>query len=194
MLESKRWSSKKMGASKARQKRRPPGKRLGLKRYPGAQVQIGHIIVRQRSMKNFPGKNVAMGKDLSIYALTPGYVHFTEDKDLGRNYINVVEFDPKTVQLPTEWTPEFSSKLAGGWRADSVFTRDASSHRHFDLYDLNRLPPVKSSDLSALLFEPMKAHMKAMNLQDKLDTEKYQYPERFKVTGKKLLLESSGKK
>jgi hypothetical protein len=35
MEQTKRWATKKMGSSKARQKRRPPGKRLGLKKYPG---------------------------------------------------------------------------------------------------------------------------------------------------------------
>lgn len=35
MEQAKRWATKKMGSSKARQKRRPPGKRLGLKKYPG---------------------------------------------------------------------------------------------------------------------------------------------------------------
>lgn len=35
MEQAKRYATKKMGASKARQKKRPPGKRLGLKKYPG---------------------------------------------------------------------------------------------------------------------------------------------------------------
>lgn len=53
-----------------------PGKRLGVKRYGGEWVNAGTIIVRQRGTKYGLGKNVGLGRDYTIYATTPGYVHF----------------------------------------------------------------------------------------------------------------------
>ena len=53
-----------------------PGKRLGVKRFGGEWVNCGTIIVRQRGTKFVPGKNVGLGRDFTIFATTPGYVHF----------------------------------------------------------------------------------------------------------------------
>ena len=51
-------------------------KRLGVKRYDGQKVLAGNIIVRQRGTKIHPGKNVGMGKDYTLFALTDGTVKF----------------------------------------------------------------------------------------------------------------------
>jgi large subunit ribosomal protein L27 len=53
-----------------------PGKRLGVKRFGGEWVTSGTIIVRQRGTKFTPGKNVGLGRDFTIFATAPGYVHF----------------------------------------------------------------------------------------------------------------------
>lgn len=53
-------------------------KRLGVKVWGGQAVKAGGIIVRQRGTKYFPGKNVGMGKDHTIFSLVTGKVHFTE--------------------------------------------------------------------------------------------------------------------
>jgi large subunit ribosomal protein L27 len=53
-----------------------PGKRLGVKRFGGEWVTSGTIIVRQRGTKFMPGKNVGLGRDFTIFATAPGYVHF----------------------------------------------------------------------------------------------------------------------
>jgi len=53
-------------------------KRLGMKVFGGQTVKAGGIIVRQRGTKFFPGKNVGMGKDHTLYALTEGKVNFIE--------------------------------------------------------------------------------------------------------------------
>jgi len=53
-----------------------PGKRLGIKRFGGEWVSSGTIIVRQRGTKILPGKNVGLGRDFTIFATAPGYVHF----------------------------------------------------------------------------------------------------------------------
>ena len=51
-------------------------KYLGVKLYNGQAAKIGSIIVRQRGTKFLAGKNVALGKDDSIYALKEGMVQF----------------------------------------------------------------------------------------------------------------------
>jgi len=52
-------------------------KYLGVKRSDGQRVSPGVIIVRQRGTRVLPGKNVALGKDHSIYALVAGTVAFS---------------------------------------------------------------------------------------------------------------------
>jgi large subunit ribosomal protein L27 len=52
------------------------GKRLGVKRFGGEWVNCGTIIVRQRGTKIMPGKNVGLGRDFTLFATSPGYVHF----------------------------------------------------------------------------------------------------------------------
>ncbi len=51
-------------------------KYLGTKLYAGEKAQAGSIIIRQRGTKILPGKNVGMGKDHTLYAMTPGTVKF----------------------------------------------------------------------------------------------------------------------
>jgi large subunit ribosomal protein L27 len=53
-------------------------KRLGVKIFGGQAVKAGNIIVRQRGTKFFPGENVLMGKDHTLFATTDGQVNFTE--------------------------------------------------------------------------------------------------------------------
>ncbi len=53
-------------------------KRLGVKAFGNQYVKAGSIIIRQRGTKYFPGENVGMGKDHTIYALIEGKVKFTE--------------------------------------------------------------------------------------------------------------------
>ena len=53
-------------------------KRLGVKVFGEQAVKAGGIIIRQRGTKYFPGENVGMGKDHTIYSLIDGKVYFTE--------------------------------------------------------------------------------------------------------------------
>ena len=48
----------------------------GIKAYGGQAVKPGSIIVRQCGTKFQPGKNVGLGKDYTIFALTEGQVVF----------------------------------------------------------------------------------------------------------------------
>jgi large subunit ribosomal protein L27 len=49
---------------------------LGVKLYDGQDVKAGGIIVRQRGTHIYPGLNVALGKDYTIYSLIQGKVKF----------------------------------------------------------------------------------------------------------------------
>ncbi|EJS41920.1 mrp7p [Saccharomyces arboricola H-6] len=55
------------------------GRRLGPKKYEGQDVSSGEIIMRQRGTKFYPGENVGIGKDHTIFALEPGVVRYYLD-------------------------------------------------------------------------------------------------------------------
>jgi len=78
---------KKAGGS-SRNGRDSAGRRLGVKKYGGQHVIGGNIIVRQRGTKVYPGSNVGMGKDHTLFALTEGVVRFHDGK-LGRKFVSV---------------------------------------------------------------------------------------------------------
>lgn len=65
------------------------GKRLGVKKFGGEAVLAGNILVRQRGTKWHPGKNVGLGKDFTIFALTDGNVSFKAGAR-GRVYVSVM--------------------------------------------------------------------------------------------------------
>jgi len=64
-------------------------KRLGVKLFGGQTAIAGNIIIRQRGTKFHPGRNVGLGKDFTIYALTDGVVTF-QTKKRDRTYVSVV--------------------------------------------------------------------------------------------------------
>ena len=78
---------KKAGGS-SRNGRDSAGRRLGVKKFGGEEVLAGNIIVRQRGTKVYPGRNVGLGKDHTLFATAEGQVRFHEGK-LGRKYCSV---------------------------------------------------------------------------------------------------------
>jgi len=69
---------KKSGGT-SRNARDSQSKRLGVKLFDGQVARAGSIIVRQRGSTFKPGKNVGMGKDYTLFALTDGFVKFEHD-------------------------------------------------------------------------------------------------------------------
>ncbi|KAJ7905678.1 ribosomal L27 protein-domain-containing protein [Mycena olivaceomarginata] len=59
---------------------------------PDQYVIPGNIIVRQRGTVFHPGPHVKMGRDHTIYAITPGYVRFYKEKWMRsqRSYVGLV--------------------------------------------------------------------------------------------------------
>jgi large subunit ribosomal protein L27 len=80
---------KKSGGS-SRNGRDSPGQRLGVKKFGGEAVNAGAIIVRQRGSKFFPGDNVGMGRDHTLFAKKTGQVKFVTKKG-ERTYVAVAE-------------------------------------------------------------------------------------------------------
>jgi large subunit ribosomal protein L27 len=80
------FASKK-GAGSTRNGRDSNAQRLGVKRFGGETVLAGNILVRQRGTKFYPGENVGMGKDHTLFALVEGKVEFSSRRN--KKHINV---------------------------------------------------------------------------------------------------------
>ncbi len=78
----------KKGMGSSRNGRDSESKRLGVKLYGGQQVTAGNIIVRQRGTKHFPGINVGMGRDHTLFALTDGIIIFKKKRN-NKSYVSV---------------------------------------------------------------------------------------------------------
>lgn len=79
---------KKAGGS-SRNGRDSNAQRLGVKKFGGEKVIPGNILIRQRGTQFFPGENVGMGKDHTLFALTEGQVQFRYIRK-GRQCVDVV--------------------------------------------------------------------------------------------------------
>lgn len=64
----------KKGVGSSRNGRDSESKRLGVKRQEGEVVTAGSILVRQRGTRFFPGANVGIGRDHTLFAKIPGKV------------------------------------------------------------------------------------------------------------------------
>jgi large subunit ribosomal protein L27 len=88
-------ATKKQGGSTSNG-RDSAGRRLGVKKSDGQFVSAGNILIRQRGTKWYPGVNVGLGRDHTIYAKEDGFVQFKKGyKD--RVFINVlaVSYEPE---------------------------------------------------------------------------------------------------
>ena len=70
----------KKGEGSVKNGRDSQSKRLGVKIYGGQPAIAGNIIVRQRGTEYHPGKNVGVGKDFTLFALSDGTVEFRKGK------------------------------------------------------------------------------------------------------------------
>lgn len=83
---------KKAGGS-SRNGRDSAGRRLGVKLYGGQHAEGGNIIIRQRGTRWWPGANVGMGKDHTLFATAAGNVKFHKGIK-GRTFVSVVPASP----------------------------------------------------------------------------------------------------
>ena len=80
----------KKGAGSSKNGRESHSKRLGVKIFGGQVCIAGNIIVRQRGTVHHEGKNVGIGKDHTLFALTDGKVEF-QRKANNRSFVNIVD-------------------------------------------------------------------------------------------------------
>ena len=83
----------KKGVGSSKNGRESESKRLGLKKFGSQAVKAGNILVRQRGTVHYPGKNVGMGKDHTLYALVDGTVKYAKAKATGKSYVSVLPFE-----------------------------------------------------------------------------------------------------
>ena len=78
----------KKGEGSVKNNRDSQSKRLGVKIFGGQPAINGNIIIRQRGTEYHPGKNVGLGRDFTLFALTDGVVEFRKRKN-NRTYVSV---------------------------------------------------------------------------------------------------------
>jgi large subunit ribosomal protein L27 len=83
----------KKGEGSVKNGRDSQSKRLGVKIYGGQPATAGSIIVRQRGTEYHPGKNVGVGRDFTLFALTDGLVEFKK----GRGDKTFISINPAEV-------------------------------------------------------------------------------------------------
>ena len=78
----------KKGVGSSKNGRESASQRLGIKIFGGEKCIAGNVIVRQRGTRHYPGKNVAISKDDTLYALADGIVTFRKGR-LNRSTVSV---------------------------------------------------------------------------------------------------------
>ena len=78
----------KKGVGSSKTGRESQSKRLGIKLFGGQVAKAGNILVRQRGTVHYPGENVGMGKDHTLFALVDGVVTFKKKRD-DKSYVSV---------------------------------------------------------------------------------------------------------
>ena len=66
----------KKGQGATRNGRDSRGQRRGVKKYGGQTVRAGNILIRQLGTRIFPGLNVGMGRDYTLFAKIDGVVQY----------------------------------------------------------------------------------------------------------------------
>ena len=78
----------KKGEGSVKNGRDSQSKRLGVKILGGQPAISGNIIIRQRGTVYHPGKNVGVGKDFTLFALSDGVVEFRKGRQ-NRTFVSV---------------------------------------------------------------------------------------------------------
>lgn len=79
----------KKGVGSSKNGRESESKRLGVKIFGGQAAIAGNVLVRQRGTQHNPGRNVGIGKDHTLFALTDGVVEFKKGLK-GRSFVSIL--------------------------------------------------------------------------------------------------------
>ena len=102
----------KKGVGSSKNGRESESKRLGVKIYGGQFAKAGNILVRQRGTTHYPGENVGIGKDHTLFALIDGTVVFRK-RMKNRSYVSVdpiVDVDVAVAEAPEVKAPVAEEK------------------------------------------------------------------------------------
>ncbi|MCH7668064.1 MAG: 50S ribosomal protein L27 [Acidobacteria bacterium] len=80
--------SKTKAGGSTRNGRDSKAKRLGPKVFDGQTVTAGSILVRQRGTRIYPGLNVGLGSDDTLFATSDGVVKYGQSK--GRRHVSIL--------------------------------------------------------------------------------------------------------
>ena len=97
----------KKGVGSSKNGRESESKRLGVKIYGGQFAKAGNILVRQRGTTHYPGDNVGIGKDHTLFAMIDGTVVFKK-KRRNRSYVSVAP----VVEVAVAYAPEVKAPVA----------------------------------------------------------------------------------
>jgi large subunit ribosomal protein L27 len=112
----------KKGVGSSKNGRESESKRLGVKIYGGQYAKAGNILVRQRGTQHYPGENVGIGKDHTLFALIDGTVMF-QKKRKNRSYISVepvASVDVEVAEAPAPVAEEKPKAKAEPAKAEKV--------------------------------------------------------------------------
>ena len=104
----------KKGVGSSKNGRESESKRLGVKIYGGQIAKAGNILVRQRGTQHYPGDNVGMGKDHTLFALVDGTVVFKR-KRKDRSFVSVEpvqEVETAVAEAPVQEAPKAAKPKA----------------------------------------------------------------------------------
>ncbi|HIS10748.1 MAG TPA: 50S ribosomal protein L27 [Candidatus Avibacteroides excrementipullorum] len=79
----------KKGVGSSKNGRESASKRLGVKIFGGEACKAGNIIVRQRGTKYYPGENMGIGRDHTLFALIDGTVCFKRGRE-NKSIVSVI--------------------------------------------------------------------------------------------------------
>ena len=85
----------KKGQGSTRNGRDSQGQRRGVKLFAGENARAGNILVRQLGTEIFPGQNVGLGVDFTLFAKIDGIVKY-ERKGKDRRRVSVL---PAEMQI-----------------------------------------------------------------------------------------------
>lgn len=112
----------KKGVGSSKNGRESESKRLGVKIYGGQYAKAGNILVRQRGTQHYPGENVGIGKDHTLFALIDGTVMF-QKKRKNRSYVSVepvVDVDVAVAEVSAPVVEEKPKVKAEPAKAEKV--------------------------------------------------------------------------
>ena len=101
----------KKGMGSTRNGRDSESKRLGVKRADGQFVLAGNILVRQRGTKIYPGNNVGIGTDDTLFAKKDGIVKF-ERKGRDKKQVSIIVPEEVKEEKVVEEKPKATKKAA----------------------------------------------------------------------------------